>query len=157
MTRRVKEPTVAEQELYEAIWRRHTNRWPHKIVPAPLAIIVAMENAAAREGASLRLLHPRQARKWLRMATEADRFFEEEPEDLSTTAHERYQKHREYRESWTKKEGRKEDGVPEETFGATPKNRFPSGKPTRNDSGAPIRNVSSGRHSWIKGLSSGRN
>ena len=92
-----------------------------------------MENAAVREGASLRLLHPRQARKWLRMAAEADRFFEEEPEDLSATAHERYQKHKAYQRTWTTTEGRTEDGVPDETFGATPKNRFPVGKPTRND------------------------
>ena len=105
MTGRVKEPTVTEQELYEAMWRRHSNRWPHKIVPAPLAIIVAMENAAAQEGASLRLLHPRQARKWLRLATDADRFFEAEPGNyprprISGTRHTRT-----YRNRWTK-EGR---------------------------------------------------
>jgi nitroreductase len=133
LTERIKEPTVAEQELYEAIWRCHTNRWPHKVVPAPLAIIVAMENAAAREGASLRLLHSRQTRRWLRMAAEADLFFEEEPEDLSATAHERYQKHKAYQKVWTKGEGRTEDGVPDETFGPTPTNRSRAGKPTRND------------------------
>jgi nitroreductase len=128
MTGRVKAPTVAEQELYEAIWRRHTNRWPHTIVPAPLAIIVTMENAAAQEGAPLRLLHPRQARKWLRLAADADRFFNDEP-DLSAIAHKRYQKHQDYRDLWTEEQ----DGVPRATFGPTPKNRSPIRKPTRKD------------------------
>jgi len=122
MTGRVKAPTVAEQELYEAIWRRHTNRWPYTIVPAPLAIIVAMEDAATQEGASLRLLHPRQARKWLRLAAEADGFFRNEP-DLSPPAHERYQRHQEYQDRWTGTEN-SEAGVPEATFGPRPKRRF---------------------------------
>lgn len=126
MTGRVKAPTTAEQELYEAIWRRHTNRWPHTIVRAPLPIIIAMEDAAAQEGAPLRLLHPRQARKWLRLSAEADRFFETEPGGLSPAAHERYQRHQEYRDRWTGKE----DGVPAAAFGPAPKNRIP---PTRQD------------------------
>ncbi len=63
MTGRIKKPTIDEQELYEAIWHRHTNRSPYKIVPAPLPVIVAMEGAAAEEGAWLRLLHTRQAKK----------------------------------------------------------------------------------------------
>jgi nitroreductase len=122
VTGRVKPPTTLEQELYEAIWRRHTNRWPYTIVPAPLPIIVAMEGAAFREGASLRVLHPRQARKWLHLAAEADRFFEEEPANLSAIAHERYQRHQAYRDRLVGTDA----GVPVETFGPTPKNRLPS-------------------------------
>ncbi len=129
MTGRVKAPTRAEQELYEAIWRRHTNRWPYTVVPAPLPIIVAMEEAATQEGASLRLLHPHQARKWLRLTAKADQFFEEEPENLSPIAHERYQRHQEYRNRWT---GTAE-GVPPTTFGPTPENRSPIRRPTRED------------------------
>ena len=72
VTTRIDPPTTAEQELYEAVWRRHTNRWPYRIVPAPLPLIEAMENAAAREGATLRLLHQRQAKKWMRFTAEAD-------------------------------------------------------------------------------------
>ena len=66
VTGRVKKPNIAEQELYEAIERRHTNRQPYKILPTPLPIIAAMEDAASAEGAYLRLLHPREARSWLR-------------------------------------------------------------------------------------------
>jgi hypothetical protein len=72
MTGRIKKPTIDEQELYEAIWQRHTNRSPFTIRPVPLPLIVAMEQAAAMEGGWLRLLHPRQARTWMRLAAEAD-------------------------------------------------------------------------------------
>ena len=69
---RVKEPSATEQELYEAIWRWHTNEWPYKISPAPLPVIVAMEDAAAQEGAYLRLLHSRQANGWMRLVAKVD-------------------------------------------------------------------------------------
>jgi hypothetical protein len=69
VTGRTKKPALWEQELYEAIWRRHTNRWPY-FAPAPLPIITAMQDAAAKEGAWLRLLHPRDARRWTRREAE---------------------------------------------------------------------------------------
>ncbi len=72
VTGRVKKPTMAEQELYEAIGRRHTNRQPYTIIPVPLAIITAMEGAATREGCHLRLLRRRQAKRWMRLTTEVD-------------------------------------------------------------------------------------
>ena len=72
MTGRIKGPTGEEQELYEAIWRHRTNRSPNRLLPAPLPILVAMEHAAAKEGAWLRLLHPRMSRKWMRLAADAD-------------------------------------------------------------------------------------
>ena len=72
VTERVKKPTIWEQELYEAIGRRHTNRWPYKIIPAPLPIITTMEDAAAQEGAYLRLLHRHEARRWMHLAAGVD-------------------------------------------------------------------------------------
>jgi hypothetical protein len=127
MTGRVRAPTIAEQELYEAIWRRHTNRWPHTIVPAPLPIIVAMENAALQEGASLRLLHPDQANRWLHLADQADSFFRnrENAGNLSDAAR-RYQTHQEYRSRWVNRQ----DGVPSTNFGPTPEDHV---HPTRED------------------------
>jgi hypothetical protein len=68
---RMKKPSTEEQELYEAIERRHTNRSPY-VLPVPLPILADMEEAAAQEGAYLRLLHRRQARKWLRLTREVD-------------------------------------------------------------------------------------
>jgi len=73
VTGRTKRPTATEQELYEAIPRRHTNRWPYDDrhhVPPP--ILVAMQNAAATEGGRLRVLDRRQAAAWLRAARHAD-------------------------------------------------------------------------------------
>ena len=72
VTGRTKKPRIWEQELYEAIGLRHTNRWPNRILPAPLPIITAMEDAAAQEGAYLRLLHPHQAGRWMRLAARVD-------------------------------------------------------------------------------------
>lgn len=72
VTGRIEKPTLAEEELYEAIWQRHTNRSPY-ILPAPLPIIVAMEHAAAGEDAWLRLLNHHQARTWMHLAANTDR------------------------------------------------------------------------------------
>jgi nitroreductase len=74
VTARTKRPTVTEQELYEAIPRRHTNRWPYDDRhPVPPAILVAMQHSAGREQGRLRVLNRRQARTWLRAAHDADR------------------------------------------------------------------------------------
>jgi hypothetical protein len=123
VTGRVKKPTLEEQELFEAIWRRHTNRWPYTIIPAPLPIIVAMEGAAAREGAWLRLLHAREARSWMRLVADG-RPASFQPASLNTS--ERQTLYQEQRERWTGNEV----GVPVEDFGPPPKNRYPR---TRDD------------------------
>jgi hypothetical protein len=74
VTGRTKRPTVTEQELYEAIPRRHTNRWPYDgRHPVPTAILVAMQHAADKEEGRLRVLNRRQVRTWLRAAHGADR------------------------------------------------------------------------------------
>ena len=72
VTGRVKKPRSWEQGLYTAIGRRHTSRQPYRILPVPLPIITAMEDAAYQEGAYLRLLHSRQARTWMRLAAKVD-------------------------------------------------------------------------------------
>jgi len=74
VTGRTKRPTATEQELYEAIPRRHTNRWPYDDRhPVPALILVAMQHAASRDGGRLRVLGRRQVRTWLRAAHGADR------------------------------------------------------------------------------------
>jgi len=75
VTQRVKKAGIREQALYAAIEQRHTNREPYRILPAPLAILTAMEDAAAQEGAYLRLLHPREAKRWMRRAAKVDKAF----------------------------------------------------------------------------------
>jgi hypothetical protein len=74
VTGRTKRPTISEQELYQAIPRRHTNRGPYDDRrPAPPPILVAMQTAAAGEEGWLRMLAPRQGRTWLREAHDAAR------------------------------------------------------------------------------------
>ena len=126
-TRRIKAPTIWEQELYEAIWRCHTNEWPYTIVPVPLPVIVAMEHAAAQEGVYLRLLKNRQARKWMKVAAEADRELAAPPPSLDIN--QRDVPYREWLERWTGSDD-SEVGVPAANFGPPPANRYPR---TRKD------------------------
>ena len=71
----IKKSAVWEEELYQAIGHRHTNRWPYTIIPAPLPVIMAMQRAAIQEGAHLRLLHSREARRWMRLCAKVNRAF----------------------------------------------------------------------------------
>jgi len=82
MPGRVAPARSAEQELYEAMWLRHTNRGPYRLLPVPVPILVAMESAAYAEHGSLRVLHPRQCRQLLRAAARAsDRLAGDTPID----------------------------------------------------------------------------
>lgn len=76
VTSRTKEPSFGVQKLYEAMWVRHTSRWPY-MAPVPAPLLVEMELAAAKEHAWLRLMHKAEARAWLRKVTEADKKIEE--------------------------------------------------------------------------------
>lgn len=71
-------PSAAEQELYEALWLRRTERKPFQYVPVPPPILVEMENAAAREHCWLRTLPDRQRRQALRAVAAANRRISEE-------------------------------------------------------------------------------
>jgi hypothetical protein len=113
-TGRIKMPTIAEHKLYEAILRWRADERPYH--PAPLAAIAAMESAAAQEGVSLRLLYPRQARKWLRLTAKADHFFEKELKSRPLIAAELYHWHQENRDHWT--------GTEEDFWLADRKHRF---------------------------------
>jgi hypothetical protein len=64
-------PTAGVQELYEAMWLRHTDRGPFKLLPVPLPLLVEMEHAAADEHGWLRVLHPRERKLILRAAASA--------------------------------------------------------------------------------------
>lgn len=71
-------PTDAQQELYEALWLRRTERGPYRYVPVPPTILVEMENAAAQEHAWMRTLPPRQARQAFRALAEANKRISQE-------------------------------------------------------------------------------
>jgi hypothetical protein len=62
---RTHKPSSLEQELYDAIGERHTDRWPFSDTPLQAGILVEMECAAAQEHGWLRILHGTFARRWL--------------------------------------------------------------------------------------------
>ena len=123
-TKRIKTPTIEDQELYEAIGRCDTNESPYTIRPVPLPIIAAMEHAATKQGASLRLLNNRQARKWMRLAAKVDHdpAFKPPFPDLVSSAN----------------------------YGPPPKNRYPR---TRKDFWLPSEKQRFERHPQLMALS----
>jgi len=113
VTSRVHAPTHSEQELYDAIPRRHSDRWPyggadrrlHKGDPVLPNILAAMVLAAAENKSSLRVLGRHEVKRWLREAEQADR-------KLRRTGGYATELSR-----WTK--GGSDTGVPASAFGPT--------------------------------------
>ena len=72
VTGRTLRPTAEEQELFDAIGRRRTYRWPFTGKRVPASILTEMELTAATERAYLRALYPFQAAAWIHASTEAE-------------------------------------------------------------------------------------
>lgn len=68
---RVRRPSVAVQEMYDAIWRRHPLPADFQGPAVPENIMVAMTLASFEKQGFLRLLSPPQARRWLEEAGSA--------------------------------------------------------------------------------------
>jgi len=66
-------PALAEREMFDAIWQRHTNRLPFADRALPESVQVALEQAAGFEFASVRMLTTREAASVLDLAARADR------------------------------------------------------------------------------------
>jgi len=64
-------PTKAQQELYEALWLRRTDRGPYTALPVPFAILLEMELAARHEQCWLRTLTNAESRRLRRAASRA--------------------------------------------------------------------------------------
>ena len=64
-------PAFAEREMYEAIWQRHTNRNPFTSEPMAGSMVVALEQAAGFEFATLRMLTGSEAAIVLDLAARA--------------------------------------------------------------------------------------
>ena len=72
MTGRITPPTAGEQELYDAIQRRHTYRGPFTGRQVRHAVIAELRGAAAEEKGRLRELYPFQVTDWLHAAAQAE-------------------------------------------------------------------------------------
>jgi len=64
-------PTFGERDMYEAIWRRHTNRSPFTAEPISESVHAALEQAAGFEFATLRTLSSTEAATVLELAARA--------------------------------------------------------------------------------------
>jgi hypothetical protein len=73
VTARTSGPTVPHQELYDAITRRRTNRWPFTGPKVPANILATMKVEAAKEQGWLRLLDRPRTKQWLRAVDNARR------------------------------------------------------------------------------------
>ena len=113
VTSRVHAATSSEQELYDAIPRRHSDRWPYggadrrlrKGDPVLPNILATMVLAAARHKGSLRVLGPSEVKKWLREAEQADSKLRSTGYDTELSR-------------WTNYGG-SDIGVPKDAFGPT--------------------------------------
>ncbi len=73
-------PTTAEHELYDALWRRHTNRGPFSGDRVHESVFDLLRQAADQERASLRMLDRRETERVLTMAREAGRQLSADPD-----------------------------------------------------------------------------
>ncbi|NBM18833.1 Acg family FMN-binding oxidoreductase [Streptomyces sp. GC420] len=76
-TVRLEDGTPAEApqppDLYEAIWRRHSSRFPFSGRPVSPAVLEELAETARVEGALLDFATPEEARRLLRITTEGER------------------------------------------------------------------------------------
>jgi hypothetical protein len=66
-------PTLGERELYEALWRRQTNRGPFSDARIPQSALARLRQAAAEERGSLRVLDRQDTARVLTLAGQAGR------------------------------------------------------------------------------------
>ena len=133
VTSRIHPPTSTQQELYDSILRRHTDRWPYaragrrprRADPVPPNILAAMELAAARHEGRLRVLNRAEANRWLREADQADRELRSSGKYLTELSR------------WTD-DGESDIGIPPDAFGPAWENRghLRKGYPPIRDFGA---------------------
>ncbi|WP_406155003.1 nitroreductase family protein [Streptomyces sp. NBC_00882] len=64
--------TSSYSSLYDAVWRRHSSRFPFSERPLPTAVITELTEAAHAEGARLHHLSPHRADSVLRLTREAE-------------------------------------------------------------------------------------
>jgi nitroreductase len=68
------------QDLYDVLWRRHSNRFPFSDQPVPAAVLAEITEAAGAEGARLTFPGPSEAARVLQITAEAERFSVADPD-----------------------------------------------------------------------------
>ncbi len=107
--------TAQERELYDAIPRRHTNRWPFEERPIAANVLDELRSAAAVEGADLHVPDVREADWLLELINDVDR---EQQFDA---------RYREELRRWSgSTDATRADGIPESAAGPRdPEHRLP--------------------------------
>lgn len=124
--------TAGVEELYEALWLRHTNRSPYDLLPVPLPLLVEMEDAAAEEHGWLRVMHRHEQKRLLREVARANDRLADARSPYSADLH-------------------RLNKVPESGYGPRPEDtKYP---PTRPDFWLPDRTARFGRHPQLMALS----
>lgn len=150
MASRPTPPSAGVQELYEAMWLRHTDRNPYATLPVPLPLLVEMEGAAAEEHGWLRVLHPREQKLIVREAARAGNWLAGAVPDDGGQA----DPARAAEESETdrlRSDLRSLNKVPADRFGPRPAG--PDDPPTRRDFWLPGRTARFERHPQLMALS----
>jgi hypothetical protein len=67
------------QDLYDAVWRRHSSRLPFSARPVPADVLAELTDAALTEGAHLMVPRANETRRILQLTSEAERFTVADP------------------------------------------------------------------------------
>ncbi|MET9904810.1 hypothetical protein [Streptomyces sp. NPDC006446] len=92
-------------ELYEAIWRRHSRRFPFTDEVVPVSVLNHLGEAAQFEGARLTTAAPPEAERLLRITAEAERRNHSDPHRSAESRR------------WTSRDEADDTGVPSAVIG----------------------------------------
>ncbi|WP_405848599.1 hypothetical protein [Streptomyces sp. NBC_01518] len=79
--------TSSRTSLYDAVWRRHSSRFPFSERPLPAALLTELAEAAHAEGARLRPLSPGRTDRVLRLTGEAEHRNADDPDRAAESRH----------------------------------------------------------------------
>ncbi|MFJ8827750.1 Acg family FMN-binding oxidoreductase [Streptomyces sp. NPDC102467] len=80
-------PTGHRRDLYDAIWRRHSSRFPFTDRPISASVVLELVDAARSEGARLIAPQPHETDHLLDITTEAERRNRQDPGRSSESRH----------------------------------------------------------------------
>ncbi|WP_330302107.1 MULTISPECIES: Acg family FMN-binding oxidoreductase [unclassified Streptomyces] len=105
ITMRTSPRTLYGDDLYEAIWHRHSSRFPFANQPVPGAVLHELAEAAHSEGATLAVTGPRETTRLLRVTAEAEHRNHADPSRSTESRR------------WTNRDGAADTGIPSTALG----------------------------------------
>jgi nitroreductase len=105
ITGRTSPRTLHGDDLYEAIWHRHSSRFPFGDQPVPVSVSHELAEAAQTEGATLAVTDPCETARLLRITTEAERRNHADPARGAESRR------------WSSRDGTEDTGIPSAALG----------------------------------------